>query len=207
MRFLAVATVLIWLLTLWRFRSVFRVRGVVHRLQQLVVAAALATLSVLLAMLLILLRAVDEFSGETLVARVTTHRLSPDVFELVYTPAHAREAAVRHIPLHGDQWAISGGMVKWHPWLTALGVPTYHKPTRLSGQFSNLEQQRSQPPTVYPLEPATDWIWEGLYRLDPYLPFIEAVYGSSAYVYVEPKTVQEVYVTPSGYLIKRKVGR
>ena len=84
-----------------------------------------------------------------------------------------------------------------------MGVRSYHQPRRLSGQCADLERQRAQPPTVYPLAPDVDWIWELAYRLDPYLPFVEAVYGSSAYAYVEAGVTQEVYVTPSGYLIKR----
>jgi len=74
---------------------------------------------------------------------------------------------------------------------------------RISGQFSRLDQQRARPPTVYPVGPLIDRVWEAFYRADPYLPFVEAVYGSSAYVYVEPGVAQEVYVTSSGYLIKR----
>ena len=114
-----------------------------------------------------------------------------------------RRRTTRIFRLRGDQWTISGGIVKWHPWLTALGLRSYHKPSRVSGQFSELQRQRHNWPTVEALEPDTDRFWEVLYWADPYLPFVEAAYGSSAYVYVEPQWVQEVYVTPSGYLIKR----
>ncbi len=111
----------------------------------------------------------------------------------------------RTMALRGDQWAVSGGLVKWHPWLTAMGWPSYHKPMRLSGQFSSLEEQRRRPPTVEEIaEPGVDRFWEAVYWADPYLPFVEAVYGSSAYAYVEPGAVQEIYVTPSGYLIKNR---
>ena len=106
--------------------------------------------------------------------------------------------------MRGNQWSISGGIVKWHPWLTAMGLKSYQRPLRLSGQFADLERQRTNFPTVHPLASQTDWVWEWLYRLDPYLPFVEAVYGSAAYAYVEPGVIQEVFVTPSGYVIKRR---
>ena len=54
------------------------------------------------------------------------------------------------------------------------------------------------------LEPGVDRVWEWLYRAEPSVPFIDAVYGSAAYVYVESGTIQEIYVTPSGYVIKRQ---
>jgi hypothetical protein len=213
-KFLAAATLLIWLISIWLGASAFRSRGLVRRLQRLLAAAAFAGLGALLGALLFALQLFHAFSGETLIARVTTRRLSPGEFELTYTPVRAPSASGRsptaggdammtHIRLRGDQWSISGGIVKWHPWLSAFGLTTYHKPMRLGGQFSNLEQQRSHRPTVYALEPGADRFWEALYWADPYLPFVEAVYGSSAYVYVEPGVIQEVYVTPSGYMIKR----
>lgn len=198
---MAIATAAVWLLSLGLVLDGIRRPGLVRTPRRLLAAAASACAGILLGSVLILLAFFHAFSGETLVARVTTRRLSPAEFELTYRSAEA-EALPRSFRLQGDQWAISGGIVKWHPWLTALGLKSYQKPMRLSGQFSNLEQQRAHLPTVYPLEPTIDRFWEALYWADPYLPFVEAVYGSSASVYVEPGVVQEVYVTPSGYLIK-----
>ena len=210
----AVAAVFIWVLCLWAGLSALRRPGTAAKFKRLFVCVSAACLGILLTALLGLLHAFDAFSKETLVAQVTTRRLSPEEFELTYRPAArlgsdngrgggASEMMTRTIRLRGDQWAVSGGIVKWHPWLTALGVNSYHKPMRLSGQFSRADQQRAHYPTVYPLAPEIDRFWEAFYWADPYLPFVEAVYGSSAYAYVEPQTVQEIYVTPSGYLIKR----
>ncbi len=204
MRFLALSTIIAWLLAAWWGVGALRGPGVASRLRRLLLALGCAGLGALLAMGLVFVRVAVAFSGETLVARVTTRRLSPQEFELTYIPASGGETAVKTLRLRGDQWAISGGVVKWHPWLTALGLPSYHKPIRLSGQFADVAQQRAQAPTVYALEPGVDRVWEWLYRLDPYLPFVEAVYGSSAYAYAEPRATQDVYVTPSGYLIKRR---
>ena len=201
MGFLALSTVLVWALAVWAAAAVLRGRGLMRRLQTLVAAVLLAGLGVLLGTLLGVLRAFDAFSDETLVARVTTSRFSPKAFELTYLPATPGRAT--EVRLEGDQWSISGGIVKWHPWLTGLGLKTYHVPLRLSGQFARIEEQRAHLPTVHPLRPGPGRLWEWLYRADPYLPFVDAVYGSAAFVYVEPGAVHEVYITPSGYLIKR----
>ena len=210
MTILAVSTLIVWGLALWSGAAALRPTGLTRRLKRLVAATLLAGLGSLLAALLVVLHAWHAFSGETLVARVTTTRLSPQDFTLKYLPVAEGASAARgagpitQIRLQGDQWSLSGGLVKWHPWLTALGLKSYHKPMRVSGQFSRLEPQRTHPPTVYPLDSDVDWVWEWLYRVSPALPFIDAVYGSAAYVYVEPGVIQEVYVTPSGYLIKRR---
>ena len=203
MAVVAIAAWLVWLLCVWAWLSVLRVRGVVPKLRRLVLCLTCAVVGILLTALLILFHAFRAFSGETLVAEVTTRRLSPEEFELTYRAIGAPEEMSRTIRLRGDQWSISGGVIKWHPWLTALGVKSYHRPMRLSGQFSHLDQQRAHYPTVYPLAPDIDWLWEAFYWADRSLPFVEAVYGSAAYVYVEPQVLQAVYVTSSGYLIKR----
>ena len=213
MTIVLVATLAAWLLAVWMAAGAFTTRGLLGKMRRLAIAAVWTFLGTLLAGVLVLAHLFHVFAGETLVARVVTVRRSPLAFELMYTPVGAAPQgaaakrgaeAARHIQLRGDQWAISGGIVKWHPWLTAFGLPSYQRPMRLSGQFSDIAQQRAHLPTVYALEPRADRFWELLYRLDPSLPFVEAVYGSSAYVSVEPNVVQEIYVTPSGYLIKRK---
>lgn len=203
MRWLLIAAVASWALGLWSLFQALRHPGPLRTPHRLLSAAGWAALGLLLGSAFMLLHFFLAFAGETLVARVTVTRLSPPEFELTYAPATA-EDETRQIHLEGDQWSVSGGIIKWHPVLTALGMKSYHKPMRLSGQFSSADQQRSHLPTVYSLEePGVDKFWEAFYWVDEHLSFVEAVYGSSAYVYVQPGVAQEIYVTPSGYLIKR----
>lgn len=200
---LSVAALVFWVLSLWLAATAFGA-GILKTLKRLLAAAALACVGMLLSGALLLLHVFQAFAGETLVAKVTTRRLSPTSFEVSYTPLGVEDARTKRVQLEGDQWWLSGGIVKWHPWLTTLGVHSYHKPMRIGGQFSRPTSETQRPQSsILELEPVADQFWEVLYRLDPYLPFIEAVYGSSAYVYVEPRWAQEVYVTHSGYLIKR----
>lgn len=200
----AVFTALVWLLAVAFAVGAVRGGGLLTRLRRLVAATICACLGILLGSLLVLQHAFHAFAGSTLVASVTTTRLGRDTFELTYQPAAEGDTATRTVQLRGDQWAVSGGVVTWHPWLTMMGLKSYHKPMRLSGQFSSLARQRTEPPTIHALARKPDQLWEVLYRTSRYLPLIDAVYGSSAYVYVEPGVVQEIYVTHSGYAIKRQ---
>ena len=204
MAILGIAALVFFILSFWLAATAFGA-GLLKMLQQLLAATILACAGLLLSGFLLLVHFFQAFAGETLVATITTRRLSSASFELSYAPSGTGEdARTQKIQLEGDQWWISGGIVKWHPWLTALGLSSYHKPMRLGGQFSHPGTHgQTLQSDFLDLSPGTDWFWEMLYRLDPYLPCIEAVYGSSAYVYVEPRWTQEVYVTPSGYLIKR----
>ena len=204
MGWLASTAVIAWACTIGCAVSVLWVRGWIRRLRRLALVAVGVSFSVLLTALLILARAWEAFSGETLVATVTTQPVSQDAFILSYVPAGRTTSLVR-APFAADQWSISGGVIKWHPWLTALGLPSYHHPMRLEGRCSSPERQRIHPPTVVSLSASsTDRWWEWCYRWARWLPVIEAVYGSSAYVYAEPGVTHEIYVTPSGYLIKKR---
>jgi len=199
---LVAATLITGGLSLWALYGALRGPGVIRRLRRASSAAIWGSLAAVLGCTALFLQAFRAFSGETLVARVSTRQVAPDTFELTYTPVEAGQPA-RRFRLAGDQWSVTGGVVKWHRLLTVFGMNTYHRPLRVAGQFSDLARQRSHLPTVEALDPAIDRFWEALYWMDPKLPFVEAVYGSAAYVYVEPDVTHEIYVTNSGYMIKR----
>jgi hypothetical protein len=184
--------------TLWL--GVIYVHGILPRLRQALVAAVVTVLALALTLLATVFQLFTAFAGETLVARVTTEKVAAGEFELTYAPEAPAEP--RQARLRGDQWGVSGGVIKWRPWVTALGVRSYHKPMRLYGQFADSSRQQ-QPPSIHPLEAGADQFWEALYWAHEYIPLIESVYGSSAYVYVEPGETQEIYVTHSGYMIKK----
>lgn len=199
---LLAATLITGGFSLWALHGAIRGPGIIRRLRRAASAAIWGGLAGVLACTALFLHAFRAFSHETLVARVTTRQVAPERFELTYTPAEAGQAA-RRVRLAGNQWSVSGGVVTWHPLLRIAGMKTYHRPLRLAGQFSDLERQRSRLPTAEALDPAIDRFWEALYWMDPRLPFVDAVYGSAAYVYVEPDVTHEIYVTTSGYMIKR----
>ena len=156
-------------------------------------------------LLCLALRSFEAFTSSTVVAEVRCQWVGPKTFNLTFVQlGNGVRQAPQTFRLRGDQWVISGGIVKWHPWLTALGLSSYHKLTRISGRFANLEEERRAPPTAFDLNGGADRIWWWFYRLDPFLPFVEATYGSAAFVPVEPTMLADVLVTSSGYLIQRK---
>ncbi len=162
------------------------------------------------------LRVYEVFTRETLVARVWCERTDrPDRFHLWYEPIGTptwwltvdrwQDQQWRRYTLVGDQWAIEGEFVKWRSPLTLLGFQPLHKPTRLSGRYSDVRQQTAHQPTAHALNGGVDWLWRFLYIAARHWPGAEAIYGSGAYVAVEPGVEYGVYVTTSGYLIKRTV--
>ena len=177
--------------------------GVLARLRRVVIGLVLVAIGSLCLGLRLALRGCEEFSRETLIAEIVCAPASSGMFELRYAAVIDGKPNVPQVfTLRGDQWTISGGIVKWHPWLTALGVPSYHKPTRLNGRFALARQERASPPSLVELNGGEDVFWDWLYRLDPWLPFVEAAYGSAAFAPADPSRRFQVFVTSSGYLIK-----
>lgn len=155
--------------------------------------------------LFLALRAAQAFIATTPVAEVRVSWTGPKRFTLTLARLEqGTKGATQSFELAGDQWTIGGGIIKWHPWLTALGVPNYHQLSRIGGGFLHAAEERRQPPSVVELNGGLGAVWWWLYRLDPYLPFIEAAYGSAAFMPVDPAHVHEVAVSVSGYLIRRR---
>ena len=201
---LAWLTAGVWLVSLWCLLQALRAPGVVRKVRPLLTASAAAAIAALATALLTVTQMFQAFSGETLIAIVTITPLGPGEFEATYAPAAPEAGQPARAILHGDQWEISGGVVKWRPWLTACGLKSYHKPTRLSGRFASLQRQRAQPPDAIALGLGADAVWEALYRAAPYLPIIDAAYGSAASAYVEAGVAYDVYVSLTGYVIRRR---
>ncbi len=179
--------------------------GLFSTIRNLMVGVALLSVGTLCVGLRLALRSFEAFASSRLVAEVHCRWVGHQAFELSFTPVRdGRLQTPQLLSLRGDQWVLGGGIVKWHPWLTALGLPSYHKLTRVSGRFANVQEEVTAPPTAVELNGGVDQIWWTFYRLTPILPFVEATYGSAAFTYVNPAVVHDIYVTPSGYLIKRQ---
>jgi len=152
------------------------------------------------------LRSYQVFTREELVAVVRCQapaRGSADEFLLEFTPAIRNgQGDPRRFPMRGDQWAVGGEILKWHPWLNWLGFRSCHKLTRINSRYLKVESEIRSPRSAYELNGGTDRLWRLLYRVGRFIPFVEAVYGNATYVMAQPGTQWGVYVTLSGYLVK-----
>ncbi len=153
------------------------------------------------------LRSYRVFTGEQLIATVECLPAPPDSgfnFRLRLTPvvSGGKELA-RTYGIYGQQWMAGGEYLKWHSWLNLLGVKNRYKLTRLSGRYIDASNERYNPRAVYALNGGTGEMWLLLYKIQNSLPFVEAVYGNAAYTLAEPGGTWGIYITHSGYIIRR----
>ena len=89
----------------------------------------------------------------------------------------------RLFELHGDEWQMDARIVNWTPPATILGLEPIYRLERLSGRYSEIERERSEPRTVHALgeDQAID-VWAVARRFPILMPGIDAYYGTATYV-------------------------
>ena len=63
------------------------------------------------------------------------------------------DGEVAYFPLSGDEWQIDARILKWTAIANLVGFDTAFRLERISGRYSNIEDERYQPRTVYELHP------------------------------------------------------
>ena len=89
----------------------------------------------------------------------------------------------RMLPIRGDEWQLDARVLTWEPPATILGLDPVYQLERLSGRYSNIERERSEPRTVHSLaeERPLD-LWTLAREYPRYTPGIDAFYGTATYL-------------------------
>jgi hypothetical protein len=180
-----------------RLRRVRLVSGTMFFL----VGALVLMLAVVAALVVTNLFTYARLTHEQDVARVSLRQLGERHFVASVQP---NGAAARHFELRGDEWQIDARVLKWQPMATLLGFDTAYRLERLSGRYASVADERSQPRTVHDLakdDPTLD-VWVLVRRHHRYLPFVDAMYGSAAYVPMLEAAEYAVTVSASGLVVR-----
>lgn len=141
-----------------------------------------------------------SFTREELAARVCIEHTGTQQFTAtVVMPDSTRTK----YECQGDQLYIDAHILKWHPWVNLFGVHTTYELDRIGGRFFSIEDEKTQPHTVYALS-AKKWLdmfhirqkWKFLH------PLLDAYYGSGTFIATEDNAVYDVMVATSGLLIR-----
>ncbi len=101
-----------------------------------------------------------------------------------------------------DEWVIESRIIQWKLLFSTLGIKRYYRIERISGRYFDTEKERYAPRFVYEICPGPDILWKFFYKYQKLFPFIEAVYGNSAFVPFEYGKEFQVYITSTGLMIK-----
>lgn len=160
---------------------------------------------VLLAFLLagsgLALRGYALLSAEAPVAEIHARQLGPQWFGVrVDLP----DGSHRSADLHGDEWQLDARVIKWAPRAVTLGAQPLFRVDRLSGRYREAAQAQATLPSVTALnqDSAID-LWQLKQRFPRWLPWIDADYGSAAFLPLVDGGRYAVTISPLGGLVAR----
>ena len=146
------------------------------------------------------LRTYNRLTAEQEAARVAMRQVAPKHFALSVQPKGRRAQSYEVL---GDEWQIDARLLKWRPLATIAGFDTVYRLERLSGRYSDLNEERAAKRTVYGLSDrsAVD-LWSMLRRYQEYLPLADALYGSAAFVPMAEGAEYTVTVSATGLVVR-----
>ncbi|HEX7021531.1 MAG TPA: hypothetical protein VF171_01655 [Trueperaceae bacterium] len=137
---------------------------------------------------------------ETLAATVSVRRLGPQRFGASF---RFPDGHTRQFELAGDELYVDAHILKWHPWANLLGLRTAFELDRVAGRYTLLDDEQTQPRTVYSLQ--TDKpvdMFSLVQRYEALGRLVDARYGSATFVPVRDGGQYRVLVSSSGLLVR-----
>ena len=105
--------------------------------------------------------------------------------------------------LRGDDWEIDARVLKWHGAANVLGFDTAYRLERIGGRYAELDRERTAIRTVFALNPPQRVdVWSLLRRYHHYLPWVDTLYGSAAFMPMADGARYEVKVSQSGLVAR-----
>jgi hypothetical protein len=141
-----------------------------------------------------------SLAREELAARIAVRPTGPQQFTATLRFPDGRVAAY---PISGDEIYLDARILKWHALANLLGLDTAYELDRVGGRFRAIGQERSASRTLYALGREKPLDLFDLRRRYTFLaPFLDAEYGSAAYVPVSEPAELELRVSTTGLLIR-----
>ena len=191
----AVLGVILFILGIQR---VWRRRVLAGSLEGLVGLLLLA-IAALMAAISINLYTYDRLTHESTIAEVTFQEIEPQHFG-----AHVLlKNNTKILDLRGDEWQIDARVLKWRGMAVLIGFDTLYRLDRLSGRYRDITQERTELRTVHSLseEQGLD-LWMIGRRYAPWIPWVDAVYGSATYMPMVDGASYTVSISSTGLLAR-----
>ncbi|VAW73901.1 hypothetical protein MNBD_GAMMA15-2328 [hydrothermal vent metagenome] len=163
---------------------------------------SLAGFSGIAALLGINLQTYSQLTEEVPVARLSFQPVAPQQFRVELRTGDFCDA--RDFLLYGDEWRIDAHFLKWKPWANILGLDARYRLDRLSGRYSDIEQENTRPHVAWTLSETSSFdpsrlAGSLLEKLSP----LDTVFGSSVYQSIEPGYEYTVYKGQGGLLVRK----
>jgi len=179
----------------WRERRRF---SACHRSVWAVVFLLLALLGAFAASALLGYR---RLTTETPLATLAARQLGPQHYALRIDYPDGEH---RDVEIAGDQWQLDARVIKWEPRAVMLGAPPLYRVERISGRYIDAAQANERRHSIVVLEERNPFDLLDIKRRFPaWLPWVDADYGSAAYLPLVDGGEYRVSLAPAGGLVAR----
>lgn len=163
----------------------------------------LGALALLLAGIGINLHTYQRLNYEQAVATVELQQIDARQFQLLLRRADGRDQAYG---LLGNQFQLDARVLKWKAWGALLGLDPQFRLERLSGRYASSADEQAAPRSIYGLQEIEQGIdvWHWSQAANDYLPLVDTVYGSAAYMPMVDGAVYDILMTEDGLIARPK---
>jgi hypothetical protein len=146
------------------------------------------------------LRTYQRLAYEQAAGELQLKRVSDRQYDAVLSYPDGERA---NFALSGDEWQVDARVLKWHAFANLVGFDAAYRLERISGRYSHVEDERSQPRTVYDLHsPGRIDPWEWVHRYRSWVPWMDALYGSATFLPMADGALYEIKVSQSGLVAR-----
>ena len=145
----------------------------------------------------------DRLTHEQAIATLKIRQLDQQQFQLEVSYNDNSQADT--FVVYGDEWQMDARIIKWHGWAQLLGLNAQYRLERISGRYTDIDEELSKQRSVYALSEKDEIdYWALIKDYQNYLPWVDAYYGSATYMPMKNNAIYTVSLTQSG-LIARPV--
>ena len=147
------------------------------------------------------LRGYRLLTKEVNVATISAREIAPQQFAV---RADFPDGTHASAPLRGDEWQLDARVIKWKPGAVTLGAQPLYRVDRLSGRFRDAAQAQASVQSLIDLggDSVID-LWRVKQQFPHWLPWIDAEFGSAAYLPLLDGARYSVSLSPLGGLVAR----
>jgi hypothetical protein len=141
-----------------------------------------------------------SLAREELAARIAVRPYAPQQFAATLRFPDGRMVTY---PISGDEIYVDARILKWNALANLLGLDTAYELDRVGGRYREVDKERAAPRTLHSLgrEKPLD-LFDLRKRYTFLAPFLDAEYGSAAFVPVNEPAELELRVSTTGLLIR-----
>jgi hypothetical protein len=135
------------------------------------------------------------------IANISFHEISPRHFSVELKELGSGESWFYE--LRGDEWQLDAQILTWHGYANLLGLDSHYRLHRLSGRYTDINQERSEKRTVHGLaaEQRID-LWSYINEYKNWLSMVDATYGSAVFLPMNDEARYSISISRNGLVAR-----